>query len=317
MHLSGTVIFVDLAGSTALFEAWGNLRATREITQLTQQMGDVVQAHGGRVVKKLGDGLLGVFAQAAPAVAAAGALQCQHLTGCAPWPRQQGVGLRVGVASGNLVQVDGDIYGDAVNVAARLCERAGIGEIWITDTTAVDAGAVPGLRFRALGDFDIRGKSERLPVYLAEWCPEQAPEALTLQAPFSAMVPFSAQDARSILLSWQGQCHPFAPPDLPLYVGRSTDADICLDDARVSRLHIRLEWRGEGCLLTDLSSYGTWLRFDGSASERRLHREGCLLHGTGQIALGMRWAEHAPILGFVVGGSQQLSPSAEPCVFCV
>lgn len=311
MHLRGTVLFVDLAGSTALFEALGNLCATREITQLTQQMGDVVQAHGGRVVKKLGDGLLGVFTQAAPAVAAAGALQCQHLKGSAPWPHPQSVGLRVGVASGNLVQVDGDIYGDAVNVAARLCERAGIGEIWITDATAVDAGAVPGIRWRALGDFDIRGKSERQQVYLAEWSPEQAPEALTLRATFSAMAPFNAQDGHSIQLWWQGQCLQFSPSDLPLYVGRSADADICLDDARVSRLQLRLEWHDGSCQLTDLSSYGTWLRFDGSADERRLHRESCLLHGAGEMALGMRWAEQAPMLGFAVGGAPQLSPGGE------
>ena len=310
MHLPGTVLFVDLAGSTALFEAWGDLRATHKITQLTQQMGDVVQAHGGRVVKTLGDGLLVLFAQAVPAVAAAGALQCQHLQGSAPWPRPQGMGLRVGVASGNLVQVDGDIYGDAVNVAARLCERADIGEIWITDTTAVDAGAVPGIRFRALGDFDIQGKSEPLSVYLADWHPEQAPEALTLQASFSAVAPLGAQDDRCIHLSWQGQRYQFAPPDPPLHVGRSADADRCLDDARVSRLHIRLDWRSGGSLLTDLSRYGTWLRFDGGVTGRRLHRESCWLHGTGHMALGMRWAEHAPILGFVLGGAPQSSPAA-------
>ena len=313
MHIPGTVLFVDLAGSTALFEAWGDLRATREITQLTQQMGDVVQAHGGRVVKKLGDGLLVLFAQAASAVAAAGALQCQHLQGSAPWPRQQGVGLRVGVASGNLVQVDGDIYGDAVNVAARLCERADIGEIWITDTTAVDAGAVPDIRFRALGDFDLRGKSEPMPIYLAEWHAEQAPDALTLQAGFSAMAPLDARGDGCIQLSWLGHSYRFAPSDMPLHVGRSADADICVDDAGVSRLHVRLDWRSGGCLLTDVSSYGTWLRFDGSgATERRLHRESCWLHGTGQMALGMPWAEQAPILGFAVGESSQLSPGAEP-----
>ena len=263
MHLPGTVLFVDLAGSTALF-----------------------------------------------AMAAAGALQCQHLQGSTPWPLQQGVGLRVGVASGSVVQLDGDIYGDAVNVAARLCERAGIGEIWTTDTTAVDAGAVPGIRFRALGNFDIRGKSEPLPVYLAEWDPESAPESLTLQATFSAMAQLDAQNDRCIQLSWQGQSYRFTPSDMPRHVGRSADADICLDDARVSRLHIRLDWRSGGCLLTDLSSYGTWLRFDGSATELRLHRESCWLHGTGQVALGMRLAGQAPILGFTVGGCSPRSSRA-------
>ena len=308
MHLPGTVLFVDLVGSTALFEAWGNSRATQEITQLTQQMGDVVQAHGGRVVKKLGDGLLVFFADASAAVSAAGTLQSQHLQGSTPWPFQQGVGVRVGVASGNLVQVDGDIYGDAVNVAARLCERAGIGEIWVTDTTAVDAGALSGIRFRALGDFDIRGKSEPLTIYLAEWHSDKAPEALTQQASFSAMAPLGARDDRCIQLSWQGQCYQFSPTDLPLHVGRSAEADICIDDARVSRLQIRLDWRSGRCMLTDLSSYGTWLRFDGSATEMRLHRDSCVLHGKGRMALGMRWTEQAPMLGFSVGEPSQ-SPS--------
>ncbi|WP_305807248.1 adenylate/guanylate cyclase domain-containing protein, partial [Stenotrophomonas sp. YIM B06876] len=75
MSAHATVLFADLSGSTSLYEAWGNERAAEAVTRLTQWIGDVVQGHEGRVVKKLGDGVLGVFGHAGQAIAAAGELQ--------------------------------------------------------------------------------------------------------------------------------------------------------------------------------------------------------------------------------------------------
>ena len=64
MVVQATVVFADLTGSTAFFEALGNEKATRAVTRLTQWISDVCEAHQGRVVKKLGDGVLAVFADA-------------------------------------------------------------------------------------------------------------------------------------------------------------------------------------------------------------------------------------------------------------
>ena len=62
MGLQSTVVFVDLTGSTAFYMVLGNEKATQAVTRLTQWIGDVCEAYHGRVVKKLGDGVLAVFA---------------------------------------------------------------------------------------------------------------------------------------------------------------------------------------------------------------------------------------------------------------
>lgn len=303
MSSVSTVVFADLSGSTLLFEALGNERATETVTRLTQWIGDVIVAHGGRVVKKLGDGVLGIFEHAGQAIGAAGELQRSHEIHLQRWPVAVRMEMRVGVASGEVLEVDGDTYGDAVNVASRLCERAGLGEIWATDVTAVDAGSVPGIRFRKLGMFEIRGKSEAQVIYQVEWRDNEAADVMTMQAALpSAIAPLDVFFG-TIELSWQGECLSLSSVDVPVHVGRSSTAELCISDPRVSRMHARIDWHNGTFMLTDLSSFGTWIRFDGGDSVISLRRESCLLHGSGQIALGMPFGAGAPILDFLVTGS--------------
>ncbi|MBS0467960.1 MAG: adenylate/guanylate cyclase domain-containing protein, partial [Proteobacteria bacterium] len=138
MSSSTTVVFADLAGSTALFEALGNEQAAALVTRLTRGIGACVQEHGGRVVKKLGDGVLGVFAQPGEAVAASVALMREHHQWLHFQPEALRVEIHVGLATGEVVEVEGDCYGDAVNVAARLCDLAGGAEVWATKAVVAD-----------------------------------------------------------------------------------------------------------------------------------------------------------------------------------
>ena len=57
MSVLSTVVFADISGSTSLYETLGNERATEAVTQVTQWIADTIETHGGRVVKKLGDGV--------------------------------------------------------------------------------------------------------------------------------------------------------------------------------------------------------------------------------------------------------------------
>lgn len=304
MSVLSTMVFADISGSTALFEALGNERATEAVTQMTRRIGDALQACGGRVVKTLGDGVLGIFGDAAGAVAATATLLRQQQARQGRWPQPVRMDLRVGVASGEVVEVDGDCYGDAVNVASRLCERAGAGEIWATETTVLLAGAAPEVWYRKMGLLEIRGKSELQMLYQVEWREDEAPDSLTMQA--TLMSSFAPEDSvlGKIQFSWHGVDHTFSSSDVPVLLGRATTAQLCINDPRVSRLHARIDWRNGGFVLTDMSSFGTWVRFEGSDSPVRLRRDGCLLHGTGEIALGVSFMESsAPVIRFHVAGT--------------
>jgi len=309
MSVLSTMVFADISGSTALYEALGNERATEAVTQVTQWIGDTIEAHGGRVVKKLGDGVLGVFGDASSAVSAMATMLRQHKVRLDRWPHPLRMEIRVGVASGEVVDVDGDCYGDAVNVASRLCERAGPAEIWATETTVLLAGTAPDVWYRKLGMMDIRGKAELLMLYHVEWREDEAPDSLTMQA--ALVSNFAPVDSilGQIQFSWHGVDRTFTSADAPVMVGRAEHAQLRINDPRVSRLHARIDWRNSGFVLTDMSSFGTWVRFEGSDSPVRLRRDACILHGAGHIALGVSFNEpSAPVMSFhVAGGSVHLS----------
>lgn len=304
MSVLSTMVFADISGSAALYEALGNERATEAVTQVTQWIGEIIEGHAGRVVKKLGDGVLGVFGDAAGAVAAMATMLRQHKSRQGHWPLPLRMEVRVGVATGEVVEVDGDCYGDAVNVASRLCERAGPAEIWATETTVLLAGAAPDVWYRKLGMMEIRGKAELLMLYQVEWREDEAPDSLTMQAALVSSFAPADPILGQIQFSWHGINHAFTSSDAPVLVGRAPHAQLCINDPRVSRLHARIDWRNSGFVLTDMSSFGTWVRFEGSDSPVRLRRDACILHGAGHVSLGVGFAEpSAPVMSFHVAGA--------------
>ena len=119
MSVLSTMVFADISGSTSLYEALGNERAAQAVTQVTQWIGDTIEGHGGRLVKKLGDGVLGVFGDAASAVSAMANLQRQHQARQNRWPHPLHMDIRVGVASGDVVEVEIEKIGTLRNPVVR------------------------------------------------------------------------------------------------------------------------------------------------------------------------------------------------------
>jgi adenylate cyclase len=86
-----------------------------------------------------------------------------------------------------------------------------------------------------------------------------------------------------------------------LSIGRSITADLSVNDSRVSRIHATVEWRGGQFVLSDASSFGTWVYMGNQAEPVVLRRTECYLVGSGQMSLGCdRDSEEAPIVTFVV-----------------
>ena len=302
MSVTTTVVFADLTGSTGVFESLGNERATRAITKLTHWIGSVCQGHRGRVVKTLGDGVLAVFTRPGDAVDAVVELQRVHLQRITEWPSKLRMHLQIGVANGEVVLVDGDCYGDAVNVASRLSDLSGADQIWATDTVVAELeGPDDGVRFRSLGPINIRGKAESRVVYRIEWQEEVHTDLLTAPAALAhSSRPVSVASGQ-IALSWLDQRLVLPSERLPAYLGRAPEAEFVINDQRVSRLHAGINWRNGAFVLNDLSSFGTWVRFEGSQTELALRRDECVLHGSGDIALGAPFSDFSvPTVSFVL-----------------
>ncbi|MFO1243598.1 MAG: adenylate/guanylate cyclase domain-containing protein [Ramlibacter sp.] len=304
MGVNTTVVFADLTGSTGVFETLGNAKATEAITRLTQWISQVCEAHDGRVVKTLGDGVLAVFPRCSDAVAAVVELQRNHLKRILNWPPKLRMRLQVGVASGEVVEVDGDCYGDAVNVASRLSDLSGADQIWATDSV-IEQVPEPGegVRFRSLGPISIRGKAEQRVIYRIEWQEEVVSALFTAPASLDHLNPRGESAPGQIELNWLDVNATFKSGDMPIHLGRVSEADFVVNDQRVSRLHAKIEWRDNHFVLSDLSSYGTWVKFAGSDTELALRRGECVLHGNGDIALGAPFSDFTvPTVSFNLSG---------------
>ena len=308
MGVNSTIVFADLTGSSRVFEAMGNVRATETVTRLTQWIGSICQAHGGRVVKSLGDGVFATFSNAAAATHAVIELQRYHHKRLMAWPVPLRMALQIGVASGEVLEVEGDCFGDAVNLASRLSDLAGPGQIWAADAVIAQLGEV-GVRHRDLGLITIRGRSEMSAVHRVDW-QEELTSFLTVPAALTPRLPDSSFG--QIELAWLDVRSMFRTEELPIHLGRVNDAQFMVNDPRVSRLHARIELRSGSCVLTDLSTYGTWVRFhgnEGPSNEIALRRGECVLHGSGEIGLGAPLSDiTAPTIAFNTAGAQvQLS----------
>ncbi len=92
-------------------------------------------------------------------------------------------------------------------------------------------------------------------------------------------------------LTWLDSHKRFRSSQLPIHIGRISQAEFVVNDPRVSRAHARIDWRNGSILLVDVSTYGSWVRFFGGGSDLLLRREECVLHGSGEIALGASFAD--------------------------
>lgn len=303
MGAQATVVFTDLFGSTGAFEALGNARATEAVTQITTWIAQVVESHGGRVVKMLGDGVLALFGDNPSAIRAVVEMQRDHQKRMIQIPLPKRMPIRIGVASGDVEIVDGDCYGDAVNVAARLSDLSGPHQIWVNSAALDGTDEADGVRFRILGPISIRGRAEPCTVYQVEWQEDVASDFLTMQADLDPALDAGGTDVLGgqIELTWMDVKKTFKAFDLPIHVGRVRQAEFVVNDPRVSRTHARIDWRNGSVLLVDVSSYGCWVRFAGGGSDLLLRREECVLHGRGDIALGSSFADlSAPTVSFSV-----------------
>jgi adenylate cyclase len=288
MSATTTVVFADLTGSTGVFETLGNEAATQVVTGLTQWIGETCRLHGGRVVKTLGDGVLALFPHPDGAVEATVQMQREHARRQVQRGPAHRMQLQVGLACGEIVEVDGDCYGDPVNVASRLSDLSGARQIWATAEVVDQLQSQPaGTRLHSLGLVPIRGKAQEHSLYRIEWQEDTSTDMMTLPG-FTVRSP-AAQRAGGegrIELRFLDQVQDFGSNDLPVHMGRAREAEFVVQDPRVSRLHASITWSNNTFVLADLSSFGTCVRFAGAPTELRLRRDQCVLHDSGEIALG-------------------------------
>jgi pimeloyl-ACP methyl ester carboxylesterase len=146
-----TVLFTDLADSTAQLSRLGDRRWSELLQRYHAILRTETARHGGREVDTAGDGFLAVFDGPARAIRCASAARDAVA--------RLGLALRAGVHTGECQVADGKVTGIAVHVGARVAAAAPGGEVWVSRTVK-DLVAGSGLRFAERGEHELKGVPE-------------------------------------------------------------------------------------------------------------------------------------------------------------
>jgi class 3 adenylate cyclase/pimeloyl-ACP methyl ester carboxylesterase len=148
------ILFADIADSTALTERHGDAAFRAKARALDDALRAAVRDNGGAVIdaKTLGDGILATFPAASQAIAAA--LACGVAGDAAGLP------LHVGLHAGDVIRESDNVYGGAVNIAARISALASPGEVLVSRTIADLARTSAGVTFEDRGEHPLKGITE-------------------------------------------------------------------------------------------------------------------------------------------------------------
>jgi adenylate cyclase len=157
----GAIVFTDIVGFTQLTDAEGD-DAALAVLERQDEIVRSLLPQGARIVKELGDGLLLWFDDACRAFETCLALQRRFA--CEVTANDMPLWVRIGMHWGCPKRRGDDIVGGAVNLASRITNLAGPGEVLCSDVTARAAGALEGVRFEPLGPVFVKGIADPVPL---------------------------------------------------------------------------------------------------------------------------------------------------------
>lgn len=164
-----TILFTDVVGSTAYFERYGDTAGLAMLHRQTEVADAVVPEYRGRVIKTIGDSVMAEFPEPVLAVRAAVELQRRLLQQNQSLPEREQVLLRMGIHAGVGFRSRGDVYGDAVNLAARITKQSGPAQILLSRVVREAVGTDPALPCNWLGKIPIEGKAEKEDIFEVVW----------------------------------------------------------------------------------------------------------------------------------------------------
>ena len=159
------ILAADVAGYSRLMGAdeSGTLQALKAIR--SELIDPSLAAHNGRLVKTTGDGLLVEFSSVVDALRCASEVQAGMTERNASAPAGKRIEFRIGINVGDIVVEDGDIFGDGVNVAARLEALAEPGGICVSARVQEDAAGKVDLAFEDLGEQALKNIARPIRAY--------------------------------------------------------------------------------------------------------------------------------------------------------
>jgi class 3 adenylate cyclase len=275
-HKSYAIIFADIVDSTHMYETLGDSLAKQLITDLEDIIATVVTETGGHVVEVIGDEVMGRYDHATDAVTGACLIQVR----VDEYAKRSGMTLstRIGIHYGPVIVEGGRMYGDSINVAARMAAIAQAQQIITTEQVVQGLSVEQKQIARQFDTVKVKGKQERMVIYDLLWRIEDVT--------FMHTSPLTQSTATRILtLEYGPRRIQLLPQQGSMRIGRESHNELVVSSPAASRTHAIIEYSRGKYVLSDISTNGTYLTTQNQQT-LYLRRETVPLLGSGKIGLG-------------------------------
>lgn len=281
---NAAVLFADISGSTALYEELGDERALRLVTRTLGILTEEMANHKGTLVKTMGDEIMCTFSD--PLTAFNAACDMQEAVEKKQPEGEQPIHVRIGLHYGEVLHKNGDVYGDTVNVAAKVTAITRARQIMTTHTVVKALSEELRKKTRPVMRTVFRGRTKAFDVFHVHWERERAPE--TRLGSSANRKP--AESKQELMLRYRDKVIHLNEQTQYAVLGRGENCDLIINHSLASRQHARIEYSFGKTLLTDSSKNGTFVQFsDGTVI--RLIEQQIVLHGAGFISLGQPFSK--------------------------
>lgn len=268
-------MFADVSGSTALYDSQGDVVAKRKIDRCLKLMADVVKRHHGVIIKTIGDEIMCCYKSADDAIRAA--CEIHNRMELDDELKADAMAVRIGIHYGSMIEDKDDIFGDTVNLAARIVGISKARQILTTHVTVEQLDASLQAMTRAYDIAPIKGKKAEVNIWEVLWDNDEDTTRICLHP---------KRNSATLKLVYRGESV-FIPLGCPSFkLGRSLKTNLVIDSDLASRIHAFIEYRRGKYILIDKSANGTYVLPDDAQQAVFLHGEEMVLTGGGIISLG-------------------------------
>jgi len=170
-----TVVFTDMVGSTDITQALGDEAAQQVVRAHNTIVRNSLKLHQGKEIKHTGDGIMASFSSGSEAIRATIEMQKDILRQNEVEPDLP-LKVRIGLNTGELIMEENDLFGTTVQLAARICDKADAGEIYVSGATKAICSGVSDLFFKEHGGVELKGFKEPIPLFKVVWHGEELAE---------------------------------------------------------------------------------------------------------------------------------------------
>ena len=279
------IVFADISGSTKLYDTLGDQLARSKVAQTINVLAGVVKKHHGTVIKTIGDEIMCTFTTADEAATACRDMHESLTEVNADIEDKTVIAIRIGMHYGPAILEGGDVFGDAVNLAARMAAQSKANQIITTQSTIEKMSPVLRAGTRFIDHAPIKGKQDVVDIYEIIWQEEDTTRMAT------GMLADKKAPEVKLHLRYNNTKVVISKKCTSVILGRSAECDLPVNEKLASRQHVRIEMRRDKFFIIDQSTNGTHVRID-NGEDAFLRREEMPINGTGRISLGKGFNEN-------------------------